>query len=48
MQSRHTLGSLDLSRCLKKENIYEKYARRAREGIVRKEVAQLVKKLNRS
>lgn len=43
MQSRHTLGPLDLSRCKKQENIYEKYARQAREGVVRKHVAEIVK-----
>ena len=44
-ESRHSLGSLNLHRCANKENIYEKYARQAREGIVRKSVAQVVKKM---
>jgi hypothetical protein len=44
-ESRHTLGPLNLFRCANTENIYEKYARQAREGIVRKNVAELVKKM---
>jgi len=44
-ESRHTLGPLNLARCANTENIYEKYARQVREGTVRKEVAQLVKKM---
>jgi hypothetical protein len=42
-QSRHTLGNLNLSRCKKQENIYEKCAKQAREGIVRKHVIEIVK-----
>lgn len=45
-ESRHTLGPLDLHRCA--NNTYEKYARyakQAREGTIRKSVAQVVKKM---
>ena len=45
MDSRHSLGPLDLSRCARFENIYEKYARQAREGIIRKDLAEVVEKL---
>jgi len=45
MDSRHSLGPLNLSRCARFENIYEKSARQAREGIIRKSLAQLVEKL---
>lgn len=52
-ENRHSLGSLNLSRCAndKQENIYEKSVRGAREakeakeGTIRKSVAQIVEKL---
>ena len=47
-ENRHSLGPLDLWRCAKQNNNYEKYARyakQAREGIIRKSVAQVVKKM---
>lgn len=42
-ENRHSLGTLDLWRCAKQNNNYEKYARQAREGVVRKTVLDLVK-----
>ena len=45
MDSRHNLGPLDLSRCARVDNIYEKSARQAKEGIIRKSLAQVVEKL---
>ena len=45
MKTRHDLGPLDLHRCENKENIYEKSAKQAREGAVRKNVSHLVKKM---
>jgi len=45
MYSRHNLGPLDLSRCARVENIYEKSFRQAKEGIIRKSLAQVVEKL---
>ena len=42
-ETRHNLGSLNLSRCLKKDNMYEKSAKQAREGVVRKHIVEIVK-----
>lgn len=49
-ENRHSLGSLNLSRCAndKQGNIYEKSvrgAKEAKEGTIRKSVAQIVEKL---
>jgi hypothetical protein len=43
--TRHDLGPLDLYRCKNTDNIYEKYSRQVKEGVVRKEVAQFVKEI---
>ena len=49
-ENRHSLGPLNLSRCAndKQENIYEKSvrgAKEAKEGTIRKSVAQIIEKL---
>lgn len=43
--TRHDLGPLDLHRCKNTDNIYEKYAKQVKEGVVRKELAQFVKEI---
>lgn len=50
MKSRHSLGPINLARCENEndnENIYEKYAKQAKEGTIRKSVEQLVENLKK-